>query len=220
MSMNLLPASFLFRYTLPVRCVDRLPRAKAPLIELPQSCECPWPSTMDSEPFAAMRLAWNSEGFAISVSVTGKTNWPSCAPERLHSSDGVQLWLDTRDTQNIHRASRYCHHFVVTPIGGGSDGKAPLIGQFPIARAGDDAPEADLETILLESDADESGYRVSIWFPTAALYGFDPETYSRMGFYIVVRDQELGTQYLSVDEEFPYSNDPSLWASLKLNRDD
>lgn len=215
--MSLLPAPFLFRYSIPIVKVDRLPRAKSPLLKLPATAAVPFPSAMESNPdFAELSMAWNNNGLALSVTVAGKTTWPSCSPESPQASDGVQIWIDTRDTQNIHRASRYCHYFCLLPIGEGEDGMIPIVKQLPIPRASDDAPEVDEESILLESEADEAGYTVSAWFPKEALNGFDPEAYSRLGFYITIQDSELGKQFFTVNDDFPYQGDPTIWASLDL----
>ncbi|TWT58805.1 hypothetical protein KOR42_21910 [Thalassoglobus neptunius] len=216
--MSLLPASFLFRYSIPVKRIDRLPRAKAPVLKLPKSCEIPFPSEMDDVPqFAKLAMAWNSEGLALAVTVSGKTDWPNCSPDAPHSADRIQIWFDTRDTQNIHRASRYCHRFVLLPIGEGSDGMEPFLKQVPVPRASEDAPDIDIDSVLLESEADQSGYRVAVWFPTESLQGFDPETYSRLGFYITVHDDEHGQQVFTLGDDFPYESDPSMWASLELD---
>ncbi len=48
------------------------------------------------------------------------------------------------------------------------------------------------------------------------LHGFDPDQNPRLGFYYAVRDAELGEQVLSVGSDFPYWEDPSLWAVLEL----
>lgn len=219
-TMSLLPASFLFRYSSAVPRVPGIPKSKSPLLMLPAKCQIPIPSAMDhGKQFASLSLGWNPQGLALSVSVSGKTDWPDCEPESALSSDRVQIWLDTRDTQTIHRATRYCHQFALLPIGHGDDGMLPAIRQFPIARAGEDAPDVDLDSILLESECDETGYRVAAWFPTGSLHGFDPEVYSRLGFYLMVHDRELGQQFLTVGEDFPYQSDPSMWVSLDLSSD-
>ena len=215
--MTLLPAPFLFRYSIPIQRIDRLPRAKSPLLKLPKTCDLSFPSEIaNTQQFARVAMAWNSQGLAISVEVNGKSDWPDCRPESAMTSDRVQLWFDTRDTQNIHRASRYCHQFCLLPIGEGDDGMTPVIQQFPVPRAGEDAPDVDLDSILIESEADEAGYQVAAWFPSESLHGFDPEIYSRLGFYLAIHDQELGQQVLTVGEDFPYQSDPSMWVSLDL----
>ncbi len=215
--MSLLPAPFLFRYTIPVQRVDQLPRAKAPLLGLPKNCEIPFPSAIDGTPqFATLELAWNPQGLAIKVSVTGKSRLPKCNPDSIGNSDRIHIWIDTRDTQNVHRASRFCHQFVLLPCGEGSKGEAACIHQLPIARAKEDSPEIDADSILMENVLSKTEYEVTCWFPAETLTGFDPEAQSRIGFYLNVIDTELGKQPMTVDEEFPFDADPSLWVSLDM----
>ena len=215
--MPLVPTSFLFRYTIPVRRIDTLPRAKAPLLKMPAACDVPFPTQLDQQDlFAKLKLAWNRQGFGVSVSVTGKSDWPECKPDSAWNSDGLRIWIDTRDTRTIHRASKFCHHFCLIPIGEGDDGTRPVVRQLPIPRASEDAPEVDGEEIICESTASESGYTLTAWFPGNVLLGFDPESQARLGFCLVVNDRELGQQTFSVANEFPFEADPALWASLEL----
>ncbi len=57
----------------------------------------------------------------------------------LDSSDGLRVWIDTRDTHNIHRASRFCHQFVFLPTGGGPRLDQPVAEQTLINRARENA---------------------------------------------------------------------------------
>jgi hypothetical protein len=215
--MTIIPAPFLFRYTLPVVRIDRLPRTKSPLINLPAQCRLPWPSSMEKSPeFAKLAMAWNPGGIAIEVTVTGKTQKPFAIPEAIPSSDAVHIFVDTRDTQSQHRGSRFCHYFVAMPTGGGDDGLQPCARQLPVARAREDAPEVDIESLLVETTVLEDGYRLAVWFPEEALHGFDTTSQRRLGFMLAINDTELGTQTLTVGTEFPFEADPSLWVSLEL----
>lgn len=237
--MPLVPSPLLFRFTLPVPRVDRLPRTQSPVLALSESCRIPFPSTLDGTPSRAeLRMAWNPLGLAVSITVSGKSSWPRCSPESVLSSDGVQVLIDTRDTQSVHRATRFCHQFFLLPLGGEPDpaeqvprskgrGKssdvvgAPCLKQLPIPRAREDAAEIDPQQVLMESEVRETGYTVAAWFPAEVLHGFDPDTHARLGFSLCVHDTELGRQYFTVGEEFPVDADPSLWVSLELTgRDD
>ena len=62
----------------------------------------------------------------------------------------------------------------------------------------------------------KSGYRLEAFLAGPVLSGFDPAEYPRLGVYYCVRDQELGDQFLSVNWDFPFSDDPSLWGVLEL----
>ena len=218
--MTLIPTPFLFRYTIPVRRDDALPRSTTPLLELPDTFRVPVPAALaGTPPFVELSLAWNPQGMACQVRVTGKTRKPRCNPESLANSDAVRIWIDTRDTQSQHRGSRFCHYFVGMPLGGEETGLEPFVRQKPVPRAREEAPLVDDEALLAEAEINETGYRLSIWFPAEALHGDDPGTQPRLGFYVTVQDHDLGHQVLAVDDRFPYESDPSQWLSLELTEE-
>jgi len=166
--------------------------------------------------FAAMQLAWNPSGLCLVVSVTGKTTPTIADAGDPFRSDHIRVWIDTRDTQTVHRATRFCHSFLLLPVGHEDDPTLPMIRQYPIGRANEDAPLIDVDDILQESTVTKTGYELRTWFPAESLNGYDPDSQSRLGFYISIHDGELGTQYLTVGDEFPFETDPSLWSSLEL----
>lgn len=230
--MSAIPAPFLFRYALPVERVEGLPLRtsrrggkagagrKSGLLDLPPECALGNPSAEfgRGNAFGELRLAWNDAGFGLSVQVAGKKMPLACGPARVDESDGLQVWIDTRNTQSIHRASRYCHHFALLPAGSGRNGREPTVTQLPIARAREDAPAADLALIAARSELASDGYLLEVWFPAETLNGYDPEASPRLGFYYLLRDAELGEQFLVVGSEFPYAHDPSVWSTLELVR--
>lgn len=216
--MSLVPAPFLFRYSIPVKRLDKFPRAKSNSLELPETCRCPWPSSLEpgAESFAAYSLGWNEKGLALEVRVAGRTKKLANPADLQQPGDRVWIWIDTRNTQGAHRASRFSHHFVASPLGGGKDGQSARMAQLLIPRAKEDAPTQDFPKVQLEAHIEKQNYRLSMWFPTAALHGYDPEAQRRLGFYLVVQDQELGTLPLVVGQGFPFDSDPSQWITLQL----
>jgi hypothetical protein len=214
---SLLPHAFLFRFSVPVRHAAGRPCPTGRLLELPDDFRLPDFGTLDGlEPFADVRLAWNADGFGISARVDGRRHPPDCDAERPDESDGLLVWIDTRNTQSIHRASRFCHWFQFLPAGGGRRGDEPLVRQRSIPQAREDAPRADLSEILVRTHGDDAGYLLEVWLPAACLHGFDPDASPRLGFYYLVRDAERGEQFLTVGREFPFTHDPSLWTTLEL----
>lgn len=213
----LVPPEFLFRYTFAVQRIERLPRRGKQLLNLPDECRLPSLAGLSERPqFAELRLAWNDNGLAVSVSVDGRISSPQCDPERLGQSDGLRLWIDTRNTQSIHRAGRFCQQFEVLPAGGGEDGTSPVVTAHPIARASEDPPPIDTDLIPVQSSLQKTGYTIEVWFPGASLHGYDPERQPKIGFFVAINDAELGLQTLSVGPEFPFANDPSLWSTMEL----
>lgn len=217
---SLLPHRFLFRYALPVRYDRKLPHAGKKLLDLPPDYALADFSVLENaEPFGELRMAWNERGLGVSVVVAAKKSRPPWGdPRSPETSDGLRLFIDTRNTQNIHRASRYCLQFYLLPTGGGPDGSQPWGLQVPILRAREESPPANMSDVRLAAMISKTGYCLEAWLPSAVLHGYDPEAQPRLGFYYAIRDAERGEQYLSVGPEFPFAIDPSLWGTLDLVR--
>jgi hypothetical protein len=218
--MALIPHRFLLRVAYPCRYVKALPREDDDrLLDLPEECRLDSFAAMDDKrDFADVRLAWNEFGLGVQVEVKGKDQLLQGDVSRPRGSDGVTVWIDTRDARTSHRASRFCHQFHLLPTGGGPDGDEPVLVQTKINRALQDAPLCNPNEVPFRSARTRSGYWVEAFFPTVVLNGFDPEQNRRLGFYYAVRDAELGEQVLSVGSDFPYWEDPSLWSVLELAR--
>ena len=123
---GLLPHRFLFRYTFPVRYAPKLPKSGKKLLDLSRDFALPELGELDEiRRFAELRVAWNERGLGISLEVRGRKQAIQCNPKSLEACDGLVVYIDTRNTQNIHRASRYCHQFYLLPAGGGPDGSQP-----------------------------------------------------------------------------------------------
>lgn len=218
--MSLVPHRFLFRVAHSCRHVQEMPLKKgSSLLQLPEDCRIDNFAEMDAEKnFADVRLAWNELGIGLSVEVRGKQQLAVGNPERPRGSDGVTLWLDTRDARTSHRGSRYCHQFHFLASGGGDEHDEPAFVQTKINRALEDSPHAGAGAVLLKVQHKKSGYLLEGFLPATALNGYDPDEHRRLGFFYAVRDDELGEQLLSMSPEFPFWEDPSLWSVLELAR--
>lgn len=215
--MSILPAAFLVRYRLPVPRFDRLPRSGSKLLDLPASARLAQPSQLDvRSEHVDLRAAWNPQGLGFALNVSGRTAPILSDPRDPTRPDSLELWIDTRDMQTIHRATRYCHHYCVLPTGGGDDGRSAVTIAQPVARARDDAPLADSELFLTHAQIHKTGYLLEVWIPAEALTGYDVVHQPRLGFYCQVNDAEHGTLSFAVGNEFPVTADPSLWHTLEL----
>ena len=164
-----------------------------------------------------MRAAWNEAGLTFGVRVVGKRQTPWCRENRIDESDGLHIWLDTRDTHNIHRAGRFCHYFVFLPDGGGR-GDEPIAAQLLINRARENARPVPPNMLRVRSRKLADGYQLEAHIPAAALTGFDPAEHPRLGFMAAVTDRELGLRTFACPPEFPFRDDPSVWATLELKQ--
>jgi hypothetical protein len=162
-------------------------------------------------------VAWNAEGLGIAVEVSGKSQPIQTDPYAIGGRDEVELWIDTRDTRDVHRATKFCHHFL-THFRGAKPGSSLEVDveQRRLHRALADAPTARSELVRTWAEPTRHGYRLEVFFPAVTLHGFDPDTNRRLGLYYRVGDPEQGDQFLSVGREFPVGEDPSLWATLEL----
>jgi hypothetical protein len=214
---QLLPASFLFRYTFTVPRVEGIPRRGKRLVNLPPACTVPSLAELDGRrDFAELRVGWNERGLGLTLIVRGKRLPLACDPERPDQTDGLRLWIDTRHTQSVHRAGRFCHHFELLPTGGGRSGDQPIVVQRPVARAQEDARFTESESFPIQAEVARTGYWMDAWFPADTLQGYEPVSQPELGFYSMIHDAELGDQPLSVGAEFPFASDPSLWGTLQL----
>jgi hypothetical protein len=175
----LLPPRQFFRFSADVKRCDPLWTAAG--VKLDDRYDLPTLADLDGRPsFAAVRMAWSEAGLAWQVEVAGKSQAPWCRDSRLDESDGLQVWVDTRATFNIHRASRFCHRFACLPCGGGSGGKEPVADQLLINRARENARPVRPRELQVKSAITKSGYRLAMFASSAALGGSLPAPTSRL----------------------------------------
>ena len=216
----ILPQAFWFRFAAACPHVDGIPKAAGPrLLDLPEACRLPDTTRLDGKgPWADVRVGWSAAGFAVQVEADGELAYLS-SDDRPEAVYGMQLWVDTRDTRNVSRATRFCHRFdlrLERPKGGAKTALAAQVHQRPIARAVADAPIARAADFDVRVARTKGGWRAELWFPAAALKGFDPETNRRLGFAYRVFDPDRDDQWLGAGREFPVGENPSLWSTLEL----
>jgi hypothetical protein len=217
MAEQLLPTRFLFRFA--ASCVYHPALGEQPPFELEVGYRLPSLGELEGDkPFADLRAAWSEAGLAFSVRIEGKRLPTWCRETKLEDSDALQVWVSTRETHNIHRATRFCHRFIFLPAGGGRSYEQPLADQLLVDRSRENANPVRPGQLKVASDKRVDGYVLSAFVPAVALTGFNPADYPRMGFTYQVLDRELGQQYFSVGSEFPFASDPSLWGTLELVR--
>ncbi len=215
MTNRLLAPTFLFRFAAPLRFRKTVWSARGAALE--EAYTLPSFGELEGRPlFADVRAAWNKTGIAFSVEVVGKKQAPWCRGSRLEDSDGFQVWIDSRDAHNIHRASRFCHRFAFLPAGGGRSLNEPVAAMASIGRAKEEPKPVSPDQLEVTCQRRNDGYHLQAFVPTDAITGFDPDEHPRLGFTYAVVDRELGWQTFSVGPEFPFVEDPSLWGTLEL----
>ena len=217
---TLLPPGLMFRWEISVPELPQLPGSGKTLLNLPEPARILIPSALESRAPLEVRIGWNRRGLGIWTRLTGKSTPLRCDPDRPLESDALLVWIDTRNVQDVHRATRFCHFFALLPSGDGPKGTDPAIRQLAVPRAAADAPQIDPDDVLMGSKVSRDGYELSAWFPAETLNGFDPASQPKLGFFCELRDAQLGRFPLNLDAEFPYDGDPSLWCTLNLQGQD
>jgi hypothetical protein len=163
-----------------------------------------------------VRVGWNALGLGIAVLCdTSEMKKPNA--DRPEGFADVNVWIDTRDTRNVSRATRFCHRFLAH-LTLGKDRKSldVEVTQKLIGRAVADAPLCSPEILTARTDQTRSGWILELFLPARALNGFDLDTNRRLGFAYQVSDHEREDQFLGVGRDFPLGENPSLWATLEL----
>lgn len=217
---TLLAPRFLFQFSIPLHRKQPLWGPKG--AQLDESYRLPDLAALDAgtanqeRPFADVRMAWDTTGVAITLSVRGKQQPLWCRESRLEDSDGLVVWIDTRATHNVHRATKFCHSFIFLPSGGGRQSDEALADQMLINRARENARPVRPRELQATSKVVKDGYDLAAFMPAVALGGYDPANHRSLGFTYAVIDRELGLATFANGPAFPFGEDPSCWATLEL----
>lgn len=219
MSSLLLPQAFWFRVAASAPRVDGVPRPgdSDPLLDLPKACAIPDLAALDGRTsWAHVRVGWNPEGLGIAIEADG-LGANAKSPDRPEGFANVSLWIDTRDTRNVARATRFCHRFHARlTLGRDKKSLNAEVEQRPIARATADAPIAPPSLFRHRAELLKKGWRFELFLPAKGLHGYDPDVNRRLGFAYQVSDAEREDQFLGVGRDFPIGENPGLWSTLEL----
>jgi hypothetical protein len=214
----LVPNRYLFKFEFPLRH-RATPRIDGDLRDWRREHLLPdWSGLDEQARFAELYAGWNESGIFVAARVEGRRGAFQCNPRQFWKGDNLRVMIDTRDTRDIKRASRYCHKFYFLPSGGGAGGRAPVAGSAKIQRATEDAPLAPAGMIQVASERVGSIYTIEGLIPAEALSGFDPLEHPRIGLYVILEDKELGQQYLTIGDDLYWWVDPSTWPTAVLTR--
>jgi hypothetical protein len=215
---SLVPQAFWFRIALSAPRIDDIPRAGSQrLLDLPVSSALPDFAELEGKAsWAQVRVAWNPSGLGLMVLAEGVSD-AQLEVGRPEGFAEVDFWIDTRNTRDISRATRFCHRFTTKlELGGPRRKLTALVAQRPIARAMADAPIYRGELIKAQAELTRSAWVLEVFLPAAALHGFDFDTNRRLGLAYQVADRVRDDQFLGVGRDFPLGENPSLWATLEL----
>jgi hypothetical protein len=160
-------------------------------------------------------MGWNARGLGIAVRAEGVAD-AQYAVGRPEGFATAQFWIDTRDTRNVSRATKFCHRFVANLKVVSRKTVEVEVVQRPIARAIADPPMSRPGDVSARVDAGRTEWTLELFIPAKALNGYDPENTRRLGFAYQISDHLREDQFFGVGREFPVGENPSLWSVLEL----
>ena len=207
---SLLPPRQMFRLAVDVQRWEPAKGQTVEKITLGEEYRLPEFGELDGQKtIADVRMGWSVKGLVWQVTVEGKSQLPWCREGRLDESDGLQVWVDTRATLNVHRASRFCHRFCFLPRGAGRGEAEPIAEQFLINRARENARPTRPRELQIASKVTSKGYTMTVFAIADALGGYDPLGQPRLGFTYALLDREKGLQTLGLGPRvFPMRKTP------------
>lgn len=214
---RLIPSSYLFKVSLPLyhRTTTWKPGKG---FQLEERYEIPTFESLDQNPSqeCRTRIAWSDDGLWLQFFVRGKKLKPFCRLTDLEQSDGVELFVDTRNTKSVHRATRFCHRFLFLPKGAGGQEKDPYGTMLKIRLARGEPGAIGQYQPSVVSKIRQNGYDLSIHLSRKDLEGWSPTEQPEIGLYYLIRDQEMGQIPMIYDQNLPIYEDPSLWPTAFL----
>jgi hypothetical protein len=175
------------------------------------------PSTSEllaEEPFADVYAGWNVEKLAFLVYV--RTPFQKIEESDFRKGDSIEIFIDTRDLKSKGAVSRFCHHFVFFPAQ-----MQNFCGrEVTRFREGDMHRLCHPEDLQAIPHIEENSYRMLIEIPAHCLHGYDPLSFSRLGFTYRINRAGGPPQHFAVSsEEYAIEQHPSTWGTLKLQRE-
>ena len=169
-----------------------------------------------SEKFAQVRFAVGPNALFFQADVQGKRQLPWCRESRLEDSDGLHVWIDTRNSLESQRATKFCHRYGFLPLGRGPKADLPCVGWAPINRARDNPPPPPNDQFSIRARLSEGRYRLVAAVHFSAMHGLDLNDFPTIGLYFAVIDRELGWQAVALQPDLPVMENPSLWPRINL----
>ena len=174
--------------------------------------------------FAEMSIAWNSDGLffhSILKAPGGKAGGRTSRTEAASVSPKsvlLSLYIDTRWSPGVHRATSYCHRFdFILKRPTSNEPMARGHGELnPIQRARAAPAAVHPNDIFVATVAIPDGYEIKAYLRSDTLTGYSPEEFQEIGVFYTINDSVFGNQIMARTLQSPYFEDPSVWCRGKL----
>ncbi len=174
---------------------------------LPSTSDC-----LDEESFADFYCGWNEEKFSLRADV--RVPFRTVGETDFRRGDSLEVFIDTRDLKG-KVVSKFCHHFVFFPV----EHQGYFGREISRFRGDDTHPLCPSEDLEVHADLKGDRYSLLIDIPSHCLFGYEPETITKLGFTYRLNRADGPPQHFSVSsEQYAIEQNPDLWATLKLEK--
>lgn len=165
------------------------------------------------ESFAKIYLGWNEQGIRIDALIQkpfDESHYPG-----FRSSDSLELFLDTRPSNNTLFVSKFCHHFVLFPP------KIAGVASQEITHFRTDETHPLCDPALLDVHAvyHAKSYELNAVIRSDCLHGYDPAEVPEIGFsYQVNRTGGYPMAFTPSSREIKIETHPNLYVKFNLKK--
>lgn len=171
----------------------------------------------------ALFLSWNEDSVFLSIEAEGsfsRAEYPD-----FEKGDALEVWIDTRDMKSLSYVHRFCHHFLILP----EQVQGVQVVEMTRFRGEEKHPLPDpdylKEHISIDVKEHKGTFSIHIAIRKEVLFGYDPVSFSRMGFALRVHGGRSNRNSVRELYQFPVSSEecklekyPALWATCELVR--
>ena len=174
--------------------------------------------------FADAFLSWNEDGIffqtrvkvssAKAAALAGGSPAGNAASKTMHCS----LYIDTRWSPGVHRATQFCHRFDFI-LSRPTQTQPEIRGHgelAPIQRARAAPIDIHPTNISVAAFYLPDGYEIRAFLRGDALTGYSPVEFPDVGVFYTINDTLVGSQIIARTFQSPFFEDPSVWCRAKL----
>lgn len=216
--------AWLFDFGFPIqRLVGRVPNPDRLEWNLDEACLIPaFSSLSGARRFAEAYIAWSPAGIFFHVILMARG--PDIAETKAVNVNPrgylCSLYLDTRWSPDVHRATSFCHRFdftLIRPTRSTPERRGH--GELtPIQRARAAPADVHPKDISVATYLRPGGYDIKAFLPAETLTGYSPEEFQDVGVFYTINDLIYGNQIMARTLQSPYFEDPSVWCHGKLQQ--
>lgn len=166
---------------------------------------------LDEDTFANLAIAYHEKGLYIGVEVDKpfeQAHFP-----KVQMGDGLEIFIDTRNLQNVGSLHKFCHHFVFLP----KEVDGIQAAEVTRLKMEDSHPLCDLSLLHVDVEFKKHSYTMQIFIEADALFGYDLSVCKKLGFSYKLHGKNLRPQHLNISSEHTlFEKYPASWACFNF----